>query len=265
MKRFIRPVVFALLAALAPPLTLFAAEALRVDSCLDKGGSYDYQLRRCDFARMRGKTHSAAVYSLFASLALSNGVPDANRPGKTIDYCSRVKEGDVLAKLDDLPHQAELEKATANLRLTEAELKRNRSHHDQAERDFQRAEKLRDTNSEAEYENVVSQYEIAQAELAMSEAKVEQAKGVQKQAEINLNYTTIRSPVNGTVIDRRVNVGQTVVAGLNAPSLFLLAKDLSHMLVWAAVNEVLARQEALGLLVNGKFALVQAAFDSASA
>ena len=52
----------------------------------------------------------------------------------------------------------------------------------------------------------------------MSEAKVEQAKSVKKQAEINLDYTTIRSPVNGTVIARRVNVGQTVVAGLNAPA-----------------------------------------------
>ena len=71
----------------------------------------------------------------------------------------------------------------------------------------------------------------------MAEAKLEQAKIATKQAEINLGYTTIRSPVDGVVIDRRVNVGQTVVAGLNAPSLFLLAKDLSHMLVWAAVNE----------------------------
>ena len=66
---------------------------------------------------------------------------------------------------------------------------------------------------------------------------MEQAKIAAKQAEINLGYTTIRAPVDGVVIDRRVNVGQTVVAGLNAPSLFLLAKDLRQMLVWAAVNE----------------------------
>ena len=163
--------------------------------------------------------------------------PDANRPGKTIDYNSRVKEGDVLAQLDDRPHQVELEKAIAGLRLAEAELKESHSHRDQAEHAFHRAERLRTTNSVAEYEAATSQFEIAQAELAMSEAKVEQARSVKKQAEINLNYTTIRSPVNGTVIARRVNVGQTVVAGLNAPSLFLLAKDLSHMQVWSAVNE----------------------------
>ncbi len=163
--------------------------------------------------------------------------PDANRPGKTIDFNSRVKEGDVLAQLDDVPQQLELEKAVAGLRLAEAEVKQSTAHRDQAKLAFDRAERLRGTNSAADYENAKSQYEIAEAELAMSEAKVEQAKSAKKQAEINLQYTTIRSPVNGTVIDRRVNVGQTVVAELNAPSLFLLAKDLSRMQVLAAVNE----------------------------
>ena len=78
---------------------------------------------------------------------------------------------------------------------------------------------------------------MAAAEVAMADAKLDQAKIAAKQAEINLAYTTITSPIDGIVIDRRVNVGQTVVAGVNAPSLFLLAKDLSHMLVWSAVNE----------------------------
>jgi HlyD family secretion protein len=163
--------------------------------------------------------------------------PDSSRPGKTIDYCSRVKEGDVLAQLDDLPHQAGLKKAMAGLRLAEAELLQSRAHRDQAERAFHRAERLRKTNSEAEFEVATSQFEIVQAELAMSEARVEQAKSAKEEAEISLNYSTIRSPVNGTVIARRVNVGQTVVAGLNAPSLFLLARDLSRMRVRAEVNE----------------------------
>ncbi len=178
--------------------------------------------------------------------------PDATRPGKFIDYCSHVKQGDVLAQLDDLPHKAELDKTAAGLRLAEAEVKENRSHRDQAERAFHRAERLRKTNSEAEYETAISQYEIAQAELAMSEAKVEQAKSMKKQAEINLDYTTIRSPVNGTVIARRVNVGQTVVAGLNAPSLFLLARDLSRMQVWAAVNEADIGDVHVGQMVTFK-------------
>src|SRR5438128_1546660 len=57
------------------------------------------------------------------------------------------------------------------------------------------------------------------------------------QVEISLGYCTIRSPVKGVIVDRRVNVGQTVVSSLNAPSLFLLAKDLRRLQIWASVNE----------------------------
>lgn len=163
--------------------------------------------------------------------------PDPKQPGKTIDYRSHVHEGDILAQLDDLPHKAELKRAVANQRVAEGELTRCRARLRQAERVFRRAEKLRDTNAVSDFENATADYEIAQAEVAAGEAKVEQAKVLAEQAQINLGYTTIRSPVDGVVIDRRVNVGQTVVAGLNAPSLFLMAKDLSKMHVWAAVNE----------------------------
>jgi HlyD family secretion protein len=163
--------------------------------------------------------------------------PDPDRPGKTVDYRSRVKKGQLLAQLDDLPYRAELEKARANLKLAEAELNRYRSRCEQLERDFRRAEKLRATNPEAEYENIRSEHKIAESEVAMSEARLDQAKIATQQAEINLGYTKILSPVDGVVIDRKVNVGQTMVAQLNAPSLFLLAKDLGSMLVWAAVNE----------------------------
>jgi HlyD family secretion protein len=63
------------------------------------------------------------------------------------------------------------------------------------------------------------------------------ARANQEEANVNLGYTTIRSPVKGVIVDRRVNIGQTVVASLNAPSLFLIARDLSRMQIWASVNE----------------------------
>jgi len=163
--------------------------------------------------------------------------PDPEQPGKTIDYRSRVRQGAVLAQLDDLPCKAELKKAAANQKLAEGELSRCQARLRQAERTFRRAQKLIDTNAVAEFENATAEHEIAQAEVAAAEAKLEQSKVLAEQAQINLGYTTIRSPVDGVVIDRRANVGQTVVAALNAPSLFLMAKDLSRMLVWAAVNE----------------------------
>ncbi len=163
--------------------------------------------------------------------------PDPERPGKTIDYRSRVREGAILAQIDDLPYKAEMKKAAANQKLAEGELGRCRARLRQAERTFRRAEKLRDTNAVAEFENATADHEIAQAEVAAAEAKVDQAKVLAEQAQINLGYTTIRSPVDGVVIDRRANVGQTVVAALSAQSLFLMAKDLSRMLVFASVNE----------------------------
>ena len=163
--------------------------------------------------------------------------PDADRPGKSIDYRSHVKQGAMLAQLDDLPHRAEQKKAIATVNLAKGELARARARLKQADSEFHRAEKLRDTNSASEYETAVANFDMAQADISTAEAKLEQSLAMQEQAEINLAYTIIKSPVDGVVIDRRVNVGQTVVAGLNAPSLFLMAKDLSCMLVWSAVNE----------------------------
>ena len=89
--------------------------------------------------------------------------PDPDRPGKTIDFRSRIKQGAVLAQLDNLPHQAELDKARASLQLAEAELSLCRARQKQKERAFARAKDLRDTNSEAEYEK-------AEAEAAMAQA-----------------------------------------------------------------------------------------------
>src|SRR5262249_60842565 len=77
----------------------------------------------------------------------------------------------------------------------------------------------------------------AQANVAKAQATLVDAKANQNNAQINLDYCTIKSPVKGVIVDRRVNVGQTVVSSLNAPSLFLIAKDLKKLQVWASVNE----------------------------
>ena len=73
--------------------------------------------------------------------------------------------------------------------------------------------------------------------MEVGEATIEQAKAALKTAQANLDYCTIKSPIEGVIIDRRVNVGQTVVSSLSASSLCLLAKDLRRIQVWASVNE----------------------------
>ncbi len=78
---------------------------------------------------------------------------------------------------------------------------------------------------------------MAKANVGVDEAAIKQAEATLRQSQINLGYCKIKSPVKGTIVDRRVNVGQTVVSNLSASSLFLLAKDLSQIQVWASVNE----------------------------
>ena len=91
--------------------------------------------------------------------------------------------------------------------------------------------------ADTDYDTALSEHESAKANVASGKAIIRQNTASVKTARINLGYCTIKSPVRGTIIERRVNIGQTVVAALNSPSLFLIAKDLTKMQVWASVNE----------------------------
>lgn len=164
---------------------------------------------------------------------------DPDRPGQHIDYGSKVTEGALLAQIDDSTFLAKVDQMKANLRKAEAERAGAQARLSRDEKAWQRAEVLMETNSvsNAEHDKSLAEYEIAKADLAIAEADVLQAQAALKQAEIDLGFVTIKSPIDGVVIDRRVNVGQTLVAGLSAPSLFLLARDLGQLEIWASVNE----------------------------
>lgn len=159
--------------------------------------------------------------------------------GKPIDYRSEVEEGMLLAKIDDVLYNAELLQAQAQLKRANADVLQMQAKLEQAERDWKRAQKLgpSDALSSSAFDAYRAGSEIAKANVAVAEAEVTQAEAEVVRAQRNLSYTTIKSPVKGVVIDRRVNIGQTVVASLNAPSLFLIAKDLTRMQVWVSVNE----------------------------
>lgn len=173
--------------------------------------------------------------------------------GKPVDYRSFVEEGTVLARIDESLCAAEVTQAEAQvlaaeggLKRAEADLLQAKAKLRQAERDWNRAEQLGSSRAlaAADYDTFKSAREVAEANVAVCEASLVQAKGSLAQAQgvldrahRNLGYCTIKSPVKGVIIDRRVNIGQTVVASLNAPSLFLIAKDLTRMQVWVAVNE----------------------------
>ena len=173
--------------------------------------------------------------------------------GKSIDYGSKVTAGMVLANIDDTLYSAAVKSAEANLLQQKAQLARAKSDLLQlqaklqlAERELKRAEKLRPSGAmaQADYDTILSAKDVAEANIEVGKAEILQAEAACQSAEAqlakeqsNLNYCTIRSPVEGVVIDRRVNVGQTVVSSMNTPSLFLIAKDLKKMQVWVSVNE----------------------------
>ncbi len=173
--------------------------------------------------------------------------------GKPVDYASLVEEGTVLANIDDSLYvatrdaaKAQLEQATANKTSADANVLQMKANLLLAQQNWDRAKKLgpSDALAQSAYDQYYANYEVAKANLATAEAAVEQAKASMAQAraalntaQINLGYCTIKAPVKGVIIDRQVNIGQTVVASLSAPSLFLLAKDLKRITVWISVNE----------------------------
>jgi HlyD family secretion protein len=153
-----------------------------------------------------------------------------------------TKPGTVLAQIDPDLYDAQLRSAKAAVKAVEADREVKLAALALATFDWERAETLYNLQpkgiAKAEYDAFKAAFGSATAQLEVSTANIDVAKAVLKTAQTNLNYTTITSPVSGIVIDRRVNVGQTVVASLSAPSLFLIAKDLTQMEVWATVNEV---------------------------
>jgi len=169
------------------------------------------------------------------------------------DYNSQVKEGQVIAQIDPAIFEAQVEQGRANVLNAQANLQNAQANLVKAEVAVLEAKRNLDRNkpllerqviaqatldtAQANYDTAVAQKEVARAQVESSKAQLEQAKAALKVSETNLRYTTIRSPVNGTVISRNVDVGQTVAASLQAPTLFTIAKDLTRMQVNTNVSE----------------------------
>ena len=163
----------------------------------------------------------------------------SDRDGKTVDYGSIVEEGALLAKIDESVYAADLSVAKARELSAAANLEQMNAKLAQAAADWKRAQELFASKliSEADLDTSKANYGVAKANVSVASSVIAQARADLDKAQRNLDFCTINSPVSGVIIDRRVNIGQTVVASLHAPSLFLIARDLTKMQIWAAVNE----------------------------
>jgi HlyD family secretion protein len=170
-----------------------------------------------------------------------------------VDFNTQVKKGQLIAELDPtlfqgnlMQAQADYENAKANLAAARANLEKAKATAVQTASDYRRTQGLTKEGVLSEQaldlakstaESNQAAVSAAQAQVTQAAAQVQQKAAQVKVAQTNLNYTKIHAPIDGTVINRAVDVGQTVAASLQAPTLFTIAQDLTKMLVYAKTDE----------------------------
>ena len=155
------------------------------------------------------------------------------------DFNAIVKKGQVLARLDPSLIQADVQRNRANLAAAEADVERQRVMLDDAGAKLKRAQELssRQLIPASDLDAAEIARRTADAQVKAAEAQATQARATLRQSEVNLQKTIITAPIDGIVISRAVDVGQTVAASLQAPTLFTLAADLEQMQLNASIDE----------------------------
>jgi len=142
-----------------------------------------------------------------------------------VDYNGHVKKGQLLARIDPTLQNQAVEEAQAQLERAQATM-------EQAQSDYARSKQLFDARFLA-----ASEFSIVQSNFSVQKANVKSALIALERARQNLRYTDIYAPIDGVIVERNVDVGQTVAANFSTPQLFLIAKDLSDMQILALVDE----------------------------
>jgi len=177
------------------------------------------------------------VQSIIIGSFVSGPISEIN-----VDFNDEVKVGDILAKVDPRLFEASQRSAVAALNSRLAEVQRVKAQLEQARRDEKRALDLQKENqdyiSQTEIDQYVYSVDSFEAQLDLALAAVEQAQAALDNANANVAYTDIRAPMDGVIIDRKIDPGQTLAASFQAPELFVLAPDMEKKIhVFASVDE----------------------------
>jgi len=166
-----------------------------------------------------------------------------------VDFNSPVKKGELIARIDPETFQYRVRQAEADLESSRSSVGRAQVAQVIAERDLKRTKELvaRNFVSPAELDRAQSTFDLAAAEVRTAQAIVQQRAAQLATARVDLSRTEIRAPVDGVVIKRSVDVGQTVAASLQAPELFVIAKDLRDMQVDTSIDEADVGRIKIGL------------------
>jgi HlyD family secretion protein len=156
-----------------------------------------------------------------------------------VDYNDHVQAGQVVAQIDPAAYQAKVAQDRANLQSAFAAVEQVRAKLTQAEKELQRSRELVSRNliSQSDLDGAVADRDSLAAQLKLAQAGVEQARAALTLSQTNLDYTTIKSPVDGVVVARNVDEGQTVVASFASQTLFVIAADLKQMQVESSIPE----------------------------
>ena len=192
-------------------------------------------VQRGDVAEVVGSTGALqAVQTVQVGSQVSGTIQELGA-----DFNSKVAKDQVIARLDPSLFQARLGQAQANLMAAKANADKARTAQEDARLKRDRAETLfqQQLLPQNDLETARATYEGAVSGVKAANAAVTQAAASVNQAQVDLEHTIIRAPISGVVIGRSVDVGQTVAASLQAPTLFVIANDLTHMQVLASVDE----------------------------
>jgi HlyD family secretion protein len=190
---------------------------------------------RGDIAEVVGSTGTLqAVTTVQVGSQVSGTIQSLNA-----DFNSAIRKGQVLARLDPSLFEARLGQAEANLVSAHANVERSQAAVEDTRQKFERGKALAAASllPQSDLDTTKANYEAAVAQLKASQAAVTQSEAAVNQAAVDLRHTVITAPIDGVVIARNVDVGQTVAASFQAPVLFVIANDLSQMQVKASVDE----------------------------
>lgn len=169
-----------------------------------------------------------------------------------VDFNSQVKKGDVLARIDPSTYNAQIEQGTAQIASARASLAQAQATLRNAELDYQRKADLGKQKlvAQSDVDLARATLEQARAQINTAQASIRQQTAATQTTRVNLDRTVIRSPVDGVVLTRSIEPGQTVAASLSAPELFTIAEDLGKMKIELAVDEADIGQVKVGQSVS---------------
>ena len=200
----------------------------------------DVTYRTAPVERRKIAARVTASGTLEATVTVQIGAQVSGRVAKlSADYNSAVKKGQVIAKIDPQLFIAAVERERANFAAAKAGVVRAEAQQRDADLVLKRATSLTEQGlaSAAELQTAQTNVAVAVAQTEVAKATLQQASAALNQAQVNLSYTDIISPIDGVVLSRSVDVGQTVASSLQAPVLFTIAEDLRKMQVHTSVAE----------------------------